>query len=54
MDQLFVLPLALIAVWFCWKLVKGTMRILLVLILAIAVYLFLRDSVVMHYLRWLP
>ena len=54
MDQLFVLPLALIAIWFGWKLVKGTLRIIVVLCIAIAVFLFLRDSAVMYYLRWLP
>jgi len=52
MNQLYVLPVALIAIWFGWKLLKGTLRLVLVLCLAIAVFLFLRDSVVMYYLRW--
>jgi hypothetical protein len=52
MNQLFLLPLALIVLWFGWKLLKGTLRLILVLILGIAVYLLLRDSFVMYYLQW--
>ena len=51
MNQLFILPLALIVLWFGWKLFKGTLRLLLVLILGIAVYFLLRDSIVMYYLQ---
>ncbi len=52
MNQLYYLPLALIAIWFAWKLVTGTLRLIVVLLIAIAAFLILRDSVVMYYLKW--
>lgn len=54
MDAVFLLPLALIAVWLVIKAVSGTLRLVLFLTIGAGVFLILRDSVVMYYLTWLP
>jgi hypothetical protein len=51
MNQIYYLPLVLIAVWFAWKVVSGTLRLVLVLVVGITIFLILRDSVAMYYLQ---
>lgn len=53
-DSLYLLPVGLIAIWLVSKLVSGTFRLVLFLVIGAGVFLFMRDSVVMYYLQWLP
>jgi hypothetical protein len=51
MNQIYYLPLVLIAIWFAWKVVTGTLRLVLILVVGITIFLVLRDSVAMYYLQ---
>ena len=53
MNQIYYLPLVLIAIWLAWKVVTGTLRLVLILVVGITIFLVLRDSVALHYLQLL-